>query len=40
MSLYTEEDITNALNMLVNSKYQLICKVAITFQIPFLTLQK
>ena len=39
MSLYTKEDVTNALNALVNSKYKSICKVVITFQIPSLTLQ-
>ena len=39
MPLYTKEDITNALNTLVNSEYKLIHKAAITFQIPFTTLQ-
>jgi len=40
MPLYTEEDMTNALNALVNSEYQSIRKAAIAFQIPFSTLQK
>jgi hypothetical protein len=37
---YTEEDVTNALNALVNSEYKSIRKAAITFQILFSTLQK
>jgi hypothetical protein len=40
MPSYTKEDVTNALNMLVNNEYKLICKAIIAFQIPFLTLQK
>ena len=40
MPLYTKEYITKTFNMLVNSKYKSICKAAITFQIPFSTLQK
>jgi hypothetical protein len=39
MPSYTEEDVTNALNALVNSEYKSIRKAAITFQIPPLTLQ-
>jgi hypothetical protein len=39
MPLYTEEDITNALDTLVNGKYKSIRKAAIVFQIPFTTLQ-
>ena len=38
MPSYTEEDITNALNALVNGEYKLICKAAIAFQIPSSTL--
>jgi hypothetical protein len=38
MPSYTEEDVTNALNALVNSEYKLIRKVAIAFQILFSTL--
>jgi len=38
MPLYTEKDITIALNALVNSKYKSICKAAIAFQIPSSTL--
>ena len=40
MPSYTEEDVTNALNALVNGECQSIRKAAITFQIPFSTLQK
>jgi phage portal protein BeeE len=39
MPSYTEEDITNALNALVNGEYKSICKAAIAFQIPPSTLQ-
>jgi hypothetical protein len=39
MPSYTEEDITNALNALVNGEYKSIRKAAIAFQIPFTTLQ-
>jgi hypothetical protein len=39
MSLYTEEDVTNVLNTLVNGEYKSICKTAIVFQIPSSTLQ-
>jgi hypothetical protein len=40
MPLYTEEDVTDALNALVNGEYKSIRKAAIAFQIPFTTLQK
>jgi hypothetical protein len=39
MPLYTEEDVTNALNALVNGEYKSIRKAAIVFQILFTTLQ-
>ena len=39
MPSYTKEDVTNALNALVNSEYKSIRKAAIAFQIPFTTLQ-
>jgi hypothetical protein len=39
MPLYTEEDVTNALNALVNGEYKSICKTAIAFQIPPSTLR-
>jgi hypothetical protein len=39
MPSYTEEDVTNALNALVNSEYMSIRKAAIAFQISFTTLQ-
>jgi hypothetical protein len=39
MPSYTEEDVTNALNALVNGEYKLIRKVAIAFQIPPSTLR-
>jgi hypothetical protein len=39
MPSYTEEDVTKALNALVNGKYKSIRKAAIAFQIPFMTLQ-
>ena len=39
MPLYTEEDVTNALNALVNGEYKLIRKAAIAFQIPPSTLR-
>jgi hypothetical protein len=32
MPLYTEEDITNAVNALVNGKYKSVRKAAIAFQ--------
>ena len=38
MPSYTEEDVTNALNALVNGEYQSIRKAAIAFQIPSSTL--
>jgi hypothetical protein len=37
--LYTEEDLTNALNALVNGEYKSICKAVIAFQIPSSTLR-
>jgi len=40
MPLYTEEDVTIALNALVNGKYKSIRKTAIAFQISPSTLQK
>jgi hypothetical protein len=40
MSLYTKEDVADALNALVNGEYKSIRKAAIAFQIPFSTLQK
>ena len=39
MSLYTEEDVTNVLNALVNSEYKLIYWAVLVFQIPPSTLQ-
>ena len=39
MSLYTEEDVTNVLNVLVNSEYKLIYWAVLVFQIPPSTLQ-
>ena len=39
MSSYTKEDVTDALNALANGEYKSIHRVAIAFQIPFLTLQ-
>jgi hypothetical protein len=38
MSSYIEEDVTNALNALVNSEYTSIRKAVIVFQIPSSTL--
>ena len=38
MPSYTEEDVTNALNALVNGEIKSIRKVAIAFQIPLSTL--
>jgi hypothetical protein len=38
MPLYTEEDVTNALNASVNGEYKSIRKAAIAFQIPSSTL--
>jgi hypothetical protein len=38
MPLYTEEDVTNALNALVNSEYRSICQAALAFGIPSSTL--
>jgi hypothetical protein len=39
MPSYTEEDVTNALNALVNGEYKSIYKAAIAFQIPSSTLR-
>jgi hypothetical protein len=39
MSSYTEDDVTNALNALVNGEYKSIRKAAIAFQIPSSTLR-
>ena len=39
MPSYTEEDVTNALNALVNGEYKSIRKAAIAFQIPSSTLR-
>ena len=39
MPLYTEEDVTNALNALVNGEIKSIRKAAIVFQIPYTTLR-
>jgi hypothetical protein len=39
MPSYTEEDVTNALNALVNGEYKLILRAALVFQIPYPTLR-
>jgi hypothetical protein len=39
MPSYTEEDVTNALNALVNGEYKSIRRAALVFQIPYSTLQ-
>jgi hypothetical protein len=39
MPSYTEEDVTNALNALVNGKIKSVRKAALVFQIPYTTLQ-
>ena len=39
MPSYTEEDVTNALNALVNGEYKSIRWAALVFQIPYSTLQ-
>jgi hypothetical protein len=39
MPSYTEEDVTNALNALVNGKIKPVRKAALVFQIPYTTLQ-
>jgi hypothetical protein len=39
MPLYTEEDVTNASNALVNSEIKSIRQAASVYQIPFSTLQ-
>jgi phage portal protein BeeE len=38
MPLYTEEDITDALNVLVNGEYWSLCQTALAFGIPSSTL--
>jgi hypothetical protein len=38
MPLYTEEDITDTLNALVNSEYQSLCQTVLAFGIPSSTL--
>ena len=40
MPSYTEEDITNALNALVNGEFKSLRRAALVFQIPEITLQK
>ena len=39
MPSYTEEDVTNALNALVNGEYKSIHWAVLVFQIPFSTLR-
>ena len=39
MPSYIEEDVTNALNALVNGKIKSVRKAALVFQIPYTTLQ-
>jgi hypothetical protein len=38
--LYTEEDVTNALNALVNGEHKSIHRAALVFQIPTSTLRR
>jgi len=40
MSLYTEEDVTIALNALVNGEFKSLRRAALVFQIPETTLRK
>jgi len=40
MPSYTEEDITNALNALVNDEFKSLRRAALVFQIPKTTLRK
>jgi hypothetical protein len=40
MPSYTEEDVTNALNPLVNGEYKSIDRAALVFQIPISTLRR
>jgi len=40
MPLYTKEDVTNALNALVNREFKSLCRAALVFQIPESTLRK
>jgi hypothetical protein len=39
MPSYTEEDVTNALNALLNGKYRSIRRAALVYQIPYPTLR-
>jgi hypothetical protein len=39
MPSYTEEDVTNALNALVNCEIKSLRRAALVFQIPYSTLQ-
>jgi len=39
MPSYTEEDVTNALNALVNGEYKSVRRAALVFQIPASTLR-
>ena len=39
MPSYTEEDVTNALDALVNGEYKSLRQAALVFQIPYSTLQ-
>jgi hypothetical protein len=39
MPSYIEEDVTNALNALVNGEYKSIHRAALVFQIPYSTLR-
>ena len=39
MPSYIEEDVTNALNALVNGEYKSIRRAVLAFQIPYLTLR-
>lgn len=40
MPLYTEEDVTNALDALVNGEFKSLRRAALVFQIPKSTLRK
>jgi len=40
MPSYTEEDVTNALNALVNGEFKSLRRAALVFQIPESTLRK
>jgi len=39
MPSYTEEDVTNALNALVNGEYKSVRRATLVFQIPISTLR-